>query len=227
MVKDATPGNKAYSDAVAAAAGGSEKSVISYLQFFEARLARLEPFMTDQLDQPANKDARQIALTPEKFSAVILLRSDSGDYDILMGSRTKSGYGQTDHAEIADNFHLSAAYASWEIFGGFIMTTADGKRHLNFTPSQLGELKNPEQLTTSVKKYGISTLFSDRVGDDKSILLAENLPDGVTVEDYRKLIIELIGGHTRIQIAQKLGLTGPDYHRFRLTGMLVTKTDER
>ena len=106
------------------------------------------------------------------------------------------------------------------------MTTADGKRHLNFTPSQLGKLANPRQLIASAKRYGISTLFSDRVSDDKTILLAENLPDGVTVEDYRKLVIELIGGHTRIQIAQSLGLTGADYHRFRLTGMFPEKDDE-
>jgi hypothetical protein len=225
MKIDDKPENQEYLDAVTAAALGEIKE-IPYLQFFEARLARLEPFIAGQVEQHASKNARQLALTPEKFSAVLLLRSDSGNFDILMGSRTKSGYGQTDHQEIASNYDLDDAYYGWDVFGGFIMTTADGKRHLNFSPPKSGKLENPKQLIVSAKRYGISTLFSERASDDKTILLAENLPDGVTIEDYRKLLILIIGGQTKIQIAQKLGLTGADFHRFNLTGILPTRTDE-
>jgi hypothetical protein len=220
MTIDAGPGSQAYSDAAATAANETCRKV-TYLQLFEERLTRLRPFTESRSITEGEAGSKTVALYPGKFTAVVLFRNNQGEYEILLGKKSESGYQETDHVEIVDEFEKSVAYPNSYVFGGFLLVTADGKRHLMFQQTMAGKRRNAKELKVPLQKYDISTVLSEDANDDDISDWSRSVSEAeATVNEYRELFLDLIDSSTSIQIAQKLGLTGEQFLRFRLIGML-------
>lgn len=173
-----------------------EKEVLAESEFrsrllndFEERVGKLESLSDSRLKALASSfDIQTINLYPEKFTPAILWRVGE-NFEILLSSRTESGYKQMEHVDIISNEYG----LSWDSKNQFLsfLVISNNERFLISINLEYLDKQGQNNLIEALVKYKIKAAFSvDRkVGTNNLIY---NLEKRILSGDFSPFIDKLL-----------------------------------
>ena len=186
----------------------------AYVREFEERFARLEPFQVWERKTSKRLEAGGVEIFPEKFAPVVLYPHDD-TYDIFLGKRVESGYEPQEHFQI--QFEHGIGF-SLNNFGGYLMTSGES-RFLNM-PLIEYLYSDLDNLKASLDRYKITAVVLPKFSYASLSLTADRGGFFIGVDDYEKVVDNLIRDDWTSYVAQIYGLTNTEFLRLRLQGEL-------